>query len=728
MAEDELPVDPPVAEALAAQGITSLYPPQAEALGPIQAGRNVVVAIPTAAGKSLIAYLAILHKHRHRRGRGKALYIVPLRALAAEKLEELREFRSLGLKVGLATGDPDEEDTRLSRFDVVVATSEKADSLLRHRTAWLREVDLIVADEVHLLNDGSRGPTLEVLLARFRAVQPDLQVVALSATIANADELARWLEADLVASDWRPTPLKRGILFGKRITFEDGTDRTLTIDEKDPVTALALDIQTEKAQSLVFVNTRRSTEAVARRIASKMRKLLDAQAKTALKTLVETLDSGGESTQTGDRLAEVMRDGVAFHNAGLDSRQRRTVERAFRDGALRCLVATPTLAAGVNTPARRVVIRDIWRYDSTVGGSQPIPVLEILQMMGRAGRPRYDPYGEAVLIAKKDEDRETLHASYIDAEPEPIRSKLGAEPALRTHLLATVAAGFAESEDGVLDFLDRTFYAHQGEAWLIKEQARHVLSFLKENGFLETDGDRLKPTLFGRRTSDLYVDPLSALTLRNAIERARERGAEHVSTFAWLHAIANTVDLYPLYLRRGDEWVWEKANEVEEELLFSPADAPSTEDFLSFVKTAALLEAWIDEDPMDGIEAKFNVGPGDVRDRVDRGRWLAHSMRELARVVHFDASTALNDLPIRLESGVRAELLPLVRLDGVGRVRARRLHRAGFTSLAKLRKADLEELRRVDTIGPRIAKRILKQVTATGSAEDERPERSLEAY
>jgi helicase len=203
-----------------------------------------------------------------------------------------------------------------------------------------------------------------------------------------------------------------------------------------------------------------------------------------------------------------------------------------------------------------------------------------------------------------------------------------------------------------------------------------------------------------------------------------------VPTFAWLHALASTVDVRALFLGARDEWVWAKAAEEEEGLLLSPADALSHEDFLSHVKTAALLEDWVQETAMDAIEERYRVGPGDVRDKVDRGRWLAHAMRELARVLHFESATVLNDLPVRLESGVRAELLPMVRLEGVGRVRARRLYAAGFTGIAKLRKAKVEQLQRVETIGPKLARRILEQVTAGDDAtdEDRRPERSLEAY
>ena len=143
----DLALPPGVIEILEKDGITELYPPQAEAAPIAVAGKNLVLAVPTASGKSLIAYLAAM-KHileRH----GKVLYIVPLRALATEKYDDLRKFEPLGIKVGISVGDFDSPDSRLQSYDVVVATSEKADSLLRHQSDWLREVTLVVADEVH---------------------------------------------------------------------------------------------------------------------------------------------------------------------------------------------------------------------------------------------------------------------------------------------------------------------------------------------------------------------------------------------------------------------------------------------------------------------------------------------------------------------------------------------------------------------------------------------------
>lgn len=707
-------LDPRIRAALREHGIEKLYPPQEEALAPILRNQNLVVSIPTASGKSLVAYMAILHRRLADANPGKALYIVPLRALASEKYEELKQFESLGIRTGLATGDYDEKDEHLARFDVIVATSEKMDSLLRHRVGWLHNVRTIIADEVHLINDAGRGPTLEVLLSRFRALNPDAQVVALSATIKNSKQLADWLGAELVQSEWRPTPLKKGILFGRAITFDDGTKRVLTHESADMVVDLVLDMIAEKGQCIVFVNTRRSAEAVAKKLAKPVSRALGTEEKALLVALSKDVDEG-EPSLAGRHLAELVAHGVAFHTAGLSSQQRRMVETQFRSGKIKVICATPTLAAGVNTPARRVIIRDVWRYDANLGNS-PIPVLEVQQMMGRAGRPRYDPYGEAVLLAKSDDERETLVRSYLDAEPEPIVSKLGSEPALRVHILASIAAGFTPSRKLLDKFLDSTFYAHQGETWLIKARLEEVLRFLVDNDFVIEHGDELRPTLFGKRTSDLYVDPLSALTLRRALRTAKERGAD-VSTFAFLHALSSTVDIGSLFLRQKDDWVFQKAAEVEEELLLGPEESGSHEEFLSHVKTAALFEDWLDETPMDQMEEKYAIGPGDLRNKVDIGQWLAHAMIELGRLEMFK-SQELNDLPLRLEAGAKKELLPLIQLEGIGRVRARVLWNSGYKTLAALRKARVEELARLPGFAEKIAQNLKRQVGAETAAQE----------
>jgi helicase len=712
VALEDLGVDARVAELLRSQGITALYPPQEAAWKAIATGRNVVAAVPTAAGKSLIAYLAILH--RWLRAGKKALYIVPLRALASEKFEELRAFGPLGISVGISTGDLDEGDPRLGRFDVIVCTSEKADALLRHRTTWLDDIGCVVADELHLLNDPGRGPTLEVTLARFRALIPKAQIVGLSATVKNSKDVATWLDAELIESEWRPVKLRTGTYLGDRLEFLGDAPRALASGD-DPVVSLVEDTIKDGGQCLVFVSTRKSAEVQAQRLAAAVRGLLSGDDLSKLDSLCAALDDAGEGSVTGKKLAKLCRAGVAFHTAGLDSAQRRFVERAFRDRQLKVLCATPTLAAGVNTPARRVIIRDLTRF-AAGEGSRPLPVMEVKQMMGRAGRPRYDPVGEAVLLVKSLEQKEAVEEEYLRGEVEPISSKLAAEGPMRIHVLASIAGGYCGTVDELNLFFQRTFWAQEASDWSVRDRIEDVLAFLEDSGFVEPSGARITATPFGRRTSDLYIDPLSALRLRKALESKREP-----TTFAILQAVCGCPDLLPLYLRERDQWVQERFFQHHEELLVA-ADGRDLEEAMSYAKTAFLLQDWMEEIPLDGLEEKYQIGPGDLRMRVDSASWLLHSMRELARTLRPDWQVPLTHLGLRLEHGIKEELLPLIQLRGIGRVRARTLWSAKLRTLADLKRTPASRIAGLPGFGPKLAEDLVKQVGGDAAAEAHQPE------
>ncbi len=199
-------------------GIKELRPSQKKS---IDAGlldmKNLLVCTPTASGKTLIAELAMFKNIFERRG--KAIYIVPLKALATEKFKNFKKKYEKYAKIAMSIGDLDKTDSYLSKFDVIIATSEKLDSLIRHHTPWLKEIATIVVDEVHLLNDHGRGPTLEILLTILRDILPNSQVIALSATIGNPNELASWLNAELIDDEWRPVKLLKGINYKEKIEF-----------------------------------------------------------------------------------------------------------------------------------------------------------------------------------------------------------------------------------------------------------------------------------------------------------------------------------------------------------------------------------------------------------------------------------------------------------------------------------------------------------------------------
>ena len=203
---------PKLQEVLDKEGIAELRPCQKKALDAgLLSSKNLLVCTPTASGKTLIAEMAAVNSILN--NKGKAIYIVPLKALANEKYKEFTRKYSHLFRIAISIGDLDSEEPYLADYDFVICTSEKLDSLLRHHSPWLRDVATIVIDEIHLINDVSRGPTLEVLITLLKSLLANVQIIGLSATIGNPKELADWLGAELVADDWRPVELKKSVYF-----------------------------------------------------------------------------------------------------------------------------------------------------------------------------------------------------------------------------------------------------------------------------------------------------------------------------------------------------------------------------------------------------------------------------------------------------------------------------------------------------------------------------------
>jgi helicase len=689
-------------------GILELYPPQAEAVEKgLLEGKNLLAAIPTASGKTLLAEFAMLKSIQ---AGGKALYIVPLRALASEKFRRFQEFSELGVRVGISTGDYDLRDEGLGVNDIIVATSEKTDSLLRNETAWMQKISVVVADEVHLIDSADRGPTLEVTLTKLRKINQSCQILALSATVGNADELAAWLEAELVVSEWRPTELLEGVLFNGIFYCRD-KEKPIEQATKDESINLALDTIREGGQCLVFESSRKNCMAFAKKATSTVKKTLSAEDSEALAGIADEILENSE-TDTSTTLAACIRSGTAFHHAGLTTPLRELVEGGFREGKIRLISSTPTLAAGLNLPARRVIIRSYRRYSSE-SGMQPIPVLEYKQMAGRAGRPRLDPYGEAVLLAKSYEEFVFLFEKYIEADAEDIWSKLGTENALRTHVLSTISNGFARTKEELMDFLEATFFAFQYSNFGLSTVVEECLTFLRQEEMLENVDD-LVPTNFGKLVSKLYIDPLSAARIAKGL-----REAENLTELTLLHLVCSTPDMRLLYMRNQDyqeinDYVMAHANEFVK--VPSPFDITEYEWFLGEVKTSLLLVDWVREKSENEICLKFGIGEGDIRAIADIAEWIMHVATQLARLLDFKGAREAAELEKRIHYGAGPELVDLLDIRSIGRVRARRLYETGFRSTADLAGADPEKVAAL--LGPKVAERIFKQIGKRGGVPE----------
>jgi helicase len=205
--------------------------------------------------------------------------------------------------------------------------------------------------------------------------------------------------------------------------------------------------------------------------------------------------------------------------------------------------------------------------------------------------------------------------------------------------------------------------------------------------------------------------------LKKALEESCKR---EPSTLSFLHAVCSTPDVRSLYLRSNEAWVEEKAEKKQSEFLIETPTLGSDEYewFLSDLKTASLVEEWINETPEDGIVNKFNVGPGDIHNIVDMVQWLLHATREFARMYNYECVSEINDLNMRVHYGCKKELLNLVSLKGVGRVRARNIFKEGFKTVGDLRGVPLQRLAQIKTIGEGVAKSIKKQLGESIAGEE----------
>ncbi|HXW94157.1 MAG TPA: DEAD/DEAH box helicase [Nitrososphaerales archaeon] len=694
-----------------AKGITDLYPPQEQAVrAGLLNGKSLVVASPTASGKTLLALLAAYKKAKEQRR--KVVYLAPLRALASEKYAEFSEMTRFGIFTNISTGDYDSSGESLGRADVIVLTNERFDSVMRHRVSWLNSVGLFIADEVHLAGNDSRGPTLEMILTKALHLGLDAQLLALSATISNVRTLAEWLHAIPVELDWRPVPLREGVYDYSRILFTDGGERQIPRSTYGPPIDVAMDTVKEGGQSLIFASTRRRAVSLATRAAELTERQLSPEEKKAASEASRRILTSGEETSLSRLLAEIVAKGSAFHHAGIEAEHRRIVEEYYRARALKLLAATPTLSQGVNLPARRVVIADMTRYDAEHGGNAEISVLEYRQMAGRAGRPQYDDHGETVMIPPPSAPSGDFLEHYAKEPPEPIQSRLSDESAMRSHTLATVATGSGTSKVDLDSLFAKTLLAMQVGAKETGRLTEKALGYLLGERLLESHGNLFYATEFGRRVSMLYIDPVTGVMFRDSVRHA-EAGRNY--TAGMLHLVASSPDFEPKFPLRSKDYDQAMAflEEHSQEMLerHTSRTFADYDRVLQGMRSVMALHGWIDEWREEQLLSRLGVEPGDMHRAVDNADWLLHSLSELAKLYKMPEMVRQAELlRMRVASGVSEELVELTTLQGVGRVRARALYTAGFRTLEDIKEAPADKLALVDKVGAAVAKKIKEQV------------------
>ena len=651
-------------------------------------GKNVIVSAPTASGKTLIAELTLLKAWL----KGlKGIYATPLKTLASEKADEFRYWRPLGLSVGLTTGDFDEPGEELGSYDIIVATYERLDSIYRLKPSWLRNVGTVVIDEFHMVGDQDRGPIVELLAVR--SILMNAQLVGLSATIGNPEELSSWSNADLVVSDWRPVDLIEGYYLrnSRRIYFTDGREEM--VKSQLPL-YIAKETFNEGYQSLIFVHSRRKAESLARKLV----KELGNSALESAEAVRNIKDSEAPQIEKED-LAQLLRASIAYHHAGLSHASRKVVEKAFRNGWIKIVVATPTLAAGINLPARRVLVYTR-RY--SYGYMVPISIAEYKQMAGRAGRPQFDPYGEAIIADAPNSD---YALKYIEGRPENVKSSLMNEKAMRIHTLALISSRDADTKNELMNILGRTLAFKQLGINVWKDAVSYVIDKLRDMEMIEMGMDYLRPTRLGLLTSKLYIDPFTSLMILEALE-----GANEVNPIYYFVTIAMTPDFSKVRITKFKELEDEAAAALEDGSIPSPLSRVSYYEWLRAYKVGRILDAWIEEMQEDLILERYAIGAGDLRNIIETAEWLTYAASKIAGIKGLTThSLNLGKLSLRVRHGVKEELINLVRIRGVGRIRARAMYSKGLKTVEDVAGADPEMLASLPGFGLKIAEVIVNE-------------------
>lgn len=513
---DTNPIYTPTADLVPADWVPLLpyptfNPAQVQALPAVRGARSTMVVAPTGAGKTVVGMLGALNEIKARGG--AAAWLVPQRTLTAELDGDLGLWRDQGMKIARLSGDVSTDMAAVAEADLIVATTEKFESLCRNTKLAdvVARIGTVIVDEIHLLGEEGRGATLEALLARLRQ-NTDVKIIGLSATVANADQVAEWLRADLVRIAWRPTRLNQQVL-----TVPTAEREALQEYRSAAAVYVVDEISRDQGSTIVFCGSKFSVRSTALDIARSRGQDITG------------IDPG--DIEEVARVAHAAKIGMHYS----DWPHRDRALRAFADREFDVLVATSTVAAGVNTPARAVVIRD------TSIGPTPMPVSMIQQMQGRAGRAGKESEGWAFIITQSDE---TALWRKLLADGYTVLSRLA--DTLKDHLLGEIAQGRIASEDEARDWWRQTFAYHQGTH--SDGPVNEALESLTKNGFAKIEDDealvrpKLSATPMGKVTARMMINVNAAIDLRHALRAVRILPTKAVE--AERHVIDAIANLY----------------------------------------------------------------------------------------------------------------------------------------------------------------------------------------
>ena len=687
-------------------------------------GDSLLVVAPTTSGKTFVGELAAARVIADGR---KAVFLLPFKALANEKYEEFEELygQSLGLRVLRCTGDyADQTEPFLKgQYDVALLTYEMFLGLSLAMPTPLSKIGLVVLDEAQFIIDPKRGIGIELLLtnliaARKHGINP--QIIALSAVIGDVNHFDKWLGCQTLATNDRPVPLVEGVL-DRTGTFQfldtDGQERIEQLlhpseivqrknkpGSQDVIVPLVRKLVREGEQILVFRNKRGSASGCANYLADEL-------GLPAADDVIEALPDQDIST-TSQELQRALGGGTAFHTSHLVREERVIVERAFRDheGPVYAMVATSTVAAGVNTPTETVIIAE------TEFPSQPpeeYTVAIYKNMAGRAGRLGLATQGRSILLANDSVQRVHLFAKYVRGQPEPIHSSFDPNE-LDTWILRLLAQVKEVPQNEVVTLLANTYAGYlktrTSQAWVSQMRAKveDLLCQMMEFGLLEKEMGCVRLSLLGRACGKSYLKLRSAMRLVELLRRSAHGTLTAEKLLALIHALPEFDDEYtPLFRRGSRETVWRGhvvqhyGHEIATALQWGASDNMT---YYARCKRVAVLRAWIDGTPISEIESTFTVNPfnsigaGDIRSFADFARFHLTAAIEIADVLLDQGPSAegVEKLLAQLEAGIPAFALGLLDLPvPLSRGTYLALYQAGIVQPAAVWELTEERLREI---------------------------------
>lgn len=692
---------------------------------------NLIYSAPTSAGKTLVAEILALKTIFDRKK--KVIFILPFVSIVREKMYYFQDIlSSSGIRVEGFMGSYNPPGGFTS-VQLAICTIEKANSLINRllEEERLSEIGAVFVDEMHLLGDPSRGYLLELLLTKLRYISLkdhniQIQIIGMSATLPNLGQLARWLDSELYSTSFRPIPLyEQASICGELFDNDMKTIRKLeSLPElgvdTDHILQLCLETIQESCSVLIFCPTKNWCENLAQQLSqaffklgnyqSSLGQLLRAQIRGDL--IIEVLEQlkfcpvGLDSI-----LKKTVSFGIAFHHAGLTMDERDIIEGAFRNGAIKVLVATSTLSSGVNLPARRVIIR------SPVFGGKPLNLLTYRQMIGRAGRMGKDSKGESILICQKAEYK--IAKELMSFELSPVESCLEGAGKLKRAILEVIASGVAISPDDITLFTNCTLMsitkANDPQDQSTANPIDATIEFLKKHEFIrlrKTNGEdeQYVATSLGKACLSSSIAPDEGLTLFTELEKARQCFVLETE----LHLIYLVTPYSACQTWGNIDWMmyldfWDKLPSamkrvgklvgVSDPFIVSATrgkiDSSSSIGFQKLMVhkrffVALALQDLVNEVPLATVCAKFNCNRGMLQSLQQSASTFAGMVTAFSKQLGWASVEILfAQFQDRMQFGVSRDLLDLMRLPSLNGKLARILYKAGIETVIELANHDV---------------------------------------